>query len=155
MRKVGKFILSILLPLAIGFFASFFTQASVDTWYQTINKPVINPPDWVFAPVWTLLYILVGLAFYLVWEKNFGSKKKMLLTIYFAQLFLNFLWSLLFFGLKNPILGLIDIILLWLFIFMNIIVFYRVIKAAGYLLIPYLIWVSYALLLNFSIVLQN
>lgn len=135
--------------------ASFFTQSSVDTWYQTIDKPVFNPPDWVFAPVWTLLYILIGIAFYLVWEKNFGSNKKKVLTIYFVQLFLNFLWSLLFFGLQSPILGLIEIVILWIFIFMNIKVFYKVTKPAGYLLIPYLIWVSYALLLNLSIVIIN
>lgn len=143
------------MPLIIGFVASFFTQSSVDTWYQTIDKPVFNPPDWVFAPVWTLLYILIGIAFYLVWEKNFGSNKKKVLTIYFVQLFLNFLWSLLFFGLQSPILGLIEIVILWIFIFMNIKVFYKVTKPAGYLLIPYLIWVSYALLLNLSIVIIN
>lgn len=155
MKKVGKLVSSILLPLIIGFVASFFTQSSVDTWYQTIDKPVFNPPDWVFAPVWTLLYILIGIAFYLVWEKNFGSNKKKVLTIYFVQLFLNFLWSLLFFGLQSPILGLIEIVILWIFIFMNIKVFYKVTKPAGYLLIPYLIWVSYALLLNLSIVIIN
>jgi len=155
MRKVGKLITSILLPLIIGFLASFFTQSSVNTWYKTIDKPVFNPPDWVFAPVWTLLYILIGIAFYLVWEKNFGLNKKKVLTIYFLQLFLNFLWSLLFFGLKSPILSLIEIIILWILIFMNIKVFYKVTKPAGYLLIPYLIWVSFALILNFSIVIIN
>ncbi|MBS3742300.1 MAG: tryptophan-rich sensory protein [Candidatus Cloacimonetes bacterium] len=155
MRKLGKFILSILLPLAIGFFASFFTQQSVETWYKLIDKPVFNPPDWIFAPVWTILYIIIGIAFYLVWQKNFGSDKKRVLTIYFVQLFLNFLWSFLFFGMQSPIAGLVEIILLWIVIFMNIKVFYRVTKTAGYLLIPYLAWVSFALILNFSIVIIN
>lgn len=155
MRKLGKLVTSVLLPLVVGFFASFFTQQSVDTWYKLIEKPVFNPPDWIFAPVWTILYIMIGIAFYLVWQKNFGPNRKRVLTIYFVQLFLNFLWSFLFFGMQSPLAGLIGIILLWVIIFINIKVFYRVTKTAGYLLVPYLAWVSFALILNFSIVIIN
>jgi len=155
MNKYLKLLISIAIPLIIGYLGSFFTAVSVTDWYTTINKPPFNPPNWIFAPVWTLLFILIGLSFYLVWSKDFAQKKKLCLTIYSIQLILNLLWSALFFGLRNPLLGLVEIFVLWLSIITNITVFYRISRASGYLLIPYLLWVSFATILNFSIVILN
>ncbi|HOK91754.1 MAG TPA: tryptophan-rich sensory protein [Spirochaetota bacterium] len=150
-----KLVISIAIPLFIGFIGSFFTSSSVDTWYKTLKKPDFNPPNWVFSPVWTLLFILIGLSFYIIWKNNFGGKKVLLLNIFFTQLFANLIWSLFFFGLRSPFWALIDIIVLWLAILVNIIVFYRVSKPAGILLVPYILWVSFAALLNFYLYILN
>ena len=155
MKKIVKFLISIFIPLIIGFLGSFFTSSSVNTWFTTINKPSFNPPSFLFAPVWTTLYIMIGLSFYLVWTKNFGKEKEKVIGVYSFQLFLNLLWSFLFFGLQSPLLGLINIIVLWLVILANIILFFRVSKKASYLLVPYLLWVSFATILNFSIFILN
>ena len=155
MKNIFKFIISISIPLIIGFAGSFFTASSVDSWFTTINKPSFNPPGWIFAPVWTTLYILIGLSFYLVWRNNFGEARKKVISIYFMQLLFNLLWSVLFFGLKSPLLGFIDIILLLIFIIANTIIFFKISKIAGYLFVPYLLWVSFASILNFSIYLLN
>jgi len=155
MKNTFKLIISVLIPLIIGFLGSFFTASSVDSWYTTINKPSFNPPGWIFAPVWTTLYILIGVSFYSVWMKNFGEERKKVIIVYSMQLLLNLLWSVLFFGLRSPLLGLIDIIILIAFIIANTIIFYKISKTAGYLLIPYLLWVSFASVLNFSIFLLN
>ncbi|MEM2121650.1 MAG: TspO/MBR family protein [Candidatus Woesearchaeota archaeon] len=135
-----------------------FTSKSVNTWYPTLNKPFFNPPNYLFAPVWTTLFLLIGISFYFVWKKDFGKKRKtkfLCLSIYFTQLFFNFLWSFLFFGLKNPLLAFVDIIFLWFLILTNIIVFYKINKISGYLLIPYLLWVSFATILNYYIIILN
>lgn len=150
-----KLIVSILIPLIVGFAGSFFTSSSINTWYSTINKPSFNPPNWLFAPVWTLLFILIGISFYLVWNKDFGNIKSWALLIYGANLALNLLWSLLFFGLRKPYLALIEIVILWFVILGNIIVFYRISRTAGLLLIPYLLWVTFASFLNYNIYILN
>jgi len=155
MSKITKFIISLIIPLLVGFGGSFFTRNSLQDWYATLNKPIFNPPGWLFAPVWTLLYILIGIAFYLVWINNFGQKRETNIGIYAIQLILNLLWSVFFFGLKNPLLALVDIVILWFLILANIIVFSKVSKTSGRLLIPYLLWVSFATLLNFSIFVLN
>lgn len=155
MKGYQKFIISLLIPLFIGFLGAQFTAHSVNTWYPTLNKPPFSPPNWVFAPVWNLLFILMGIAFYLVWQKGFGGKPISSLFIYFLQLFFNLLWSFFFFTLKNPLLAFCEIIILWFLIFFNIIVFFKVRKIAGYLLIPYLIWVTFASFLNFYLYLLN
>lgn len=150
-----KLIVSILIPLTVGFAGSFFTSSSINSWYSTINKPSFNPPNWLFAPVWTLLFILIGISFYLVWNKDFGDIRSWVLLIYGANLALNLLWSLLFFGLRNPYLALIEIVILWFVILGNIIVFYRISRTAGLLLIPYLLWVTFASFLNYNIYILN
>jgi len=155
MKKILKLLVSIFIPLLVGFLSSFFTSSSVNSWFLTINKPFFNPPSFVFAPVWTALYILIGLSFYLVWEKNFGKEKRQVIGIYSIQLFLNFTWSLLFFGLKSPFFALVDIVLLLIVIIVNIVICYKVSRKAAYLLIPYLLWVSFATILNFSIFILN
>lgn len=155
MKNSLKFIISISIPLLIGFAGSFFTSSSVSTWYTTLNKPTFNPPGWIFGPVWTLLYIMIWVSFYFVWKVDFKKKNKQAIGIYSLQLFLNLIWSFLFFWLRNPFASLIEIIILWCAILANMIVFYRIEKTAGLLLLPYLLWVSFAMILNYSIFALN
>ncbi|MFA5098800.1 MAG: TspO/MBR family protein [Candidatus Paceibacterota bacterium] len=151
LKKV-KFGVSILLPLLAGFIGSFFTASTVSSWYQELIKPSFNPPGWIFGPVWTLLYIFMGLALYLVWQSEIENKKKKIaISVFAAQLALNVLWSVLFFGLKNPFWAFAEIVLLWVLILANLILFWKIKKSAGWLLLPYLFWVSFASVLNFSI----
>ncbi|MBI2598419.1 MAG: tryptophan-rich sensory protein [Candidatus Diapherotrites archaeon] len=151
-----KLIISIVICQAAGLVGSIFTFPAIAGWYSTIQKPVFTPPNWVFAPVWTTLFLLMGISLYLVWNKGFENKKsKTAVSVFGLQLGLNVLWSFLFFGLQNPLLAFIEIILLWLAILATIILFYRISKSASYLLIPYLLWVSFATFLNYSIWVLN
>ncbi len=148
--------LFILLSLAAGAIGSIFTLNSIPTWYATLSKPSFAPPNWLFGPVWTTLYILMGISAYLIWEK--GMKKKLVrnaLLLFALQLILNALWSILFFGLRSPLYGLVCIALLWLSIALTIKLFYSIDKRAAYLLIPYILWVSFASILNYSIWMLN
>lgn len=149
-----KLIFSIVICQLAGVIGSFFTVSSVSTWYVTLNKPFFNPPNWLFGPVWITLYFLMGISLYLIWN-NVDKDTKSARIVFFIQLGLNTLWSLLFFGLKSPFLAFIEIIVLWLFILLNILFFYQKSKAASYLLIPYFVWVSFASVLNFSIFYLN
>lgn len=155
MNKFIKIIISILLPLLIWAVSSYFTFTAIDSWYMTLNKPSFNPPNWIFWPVWTTLYILIWISFFLVWDKWFWKQEIKLKIVSFLQLFLNFMWSFSFFYLESPLFWLINIWGLWLVIIYNIILFYRVDKKSGLLLIPYLFWVSFASLLNFYIMILN
>lgn len=148
-KDLPKLIFSIGLCLGVGFLGSFFTVSSIPTWYATLNKPFFSPPNWIFGPVWTILYILMGYSLYLVWVK------RVVPTVFWIQLFLNFIWSIIFFGMQNPTLALLNIIVLWTAIFLTIKSFHRINKLAGQMLIPYLLWVTFASLLNLSIVLLN
>lgn len=155
MNKYTKILFSIWLPLLVWFISSYFTLNSIEKWYLALNKPFFNPPNWIFGPVWTILYIMIWISFYIVWNKWFWVNKNKVKIVYFIQLFLNFLWSFSFFYLENPILWLINIIILWLIIIYNIYLFYKIDKKAGFLLIPYLLWVSFATMLNLAIYLLN
>ena len=147
-----KLIASILICLMAGFIGSFFTSPAIPNWYQGIEKPSFNPPSWVFAPVWTSLYILMGIALYLIWVKGLEKKEnKIAIGVFGIQLVLNSLWSILFFGLQNPFFAFIEIIILWTAILASILLFYRIDKRAAYLLIPYILWVSFASFLNYTI----
>ncbi|MCC7571566.1 tryptophan-rich sensory protein [Candidatus Micrarchaeota archaeon] len=149
----------IVVCLLAGFLGSFFTASAIPTWYSGLNKPFFNPPNWLFAPVWTALYIMMAIAGFLAWKEGWGVKNKKniktALTLFFVQLFLNFLWSVLFFGMKNPFLAFIEIIILWIFIILTTIQFYKISKNAAYLMIPYILWVSFATILNYSIWILN
>lgn len=147
--NIPKLVLSIGICLGAGVVGSIFTVTAIPTWYVTLNKPVFSPPNWVFGPVWTILYILMGISLYLVWLK------KKVPTIFWVQLALNAVWSIIFFGMKNPTLAFIDIIALWVSIVLTIKAFSKINKLAGNLLIPYLIWVSFASFLNLAIVVLN
>jgi benzodiazapine receptor len=153
MNKLTRIIIAVIVCLAVGYSSSQVTRTGVETWYPTIVKPVFNPPNWIFAPVWTLLFVLMGIAAGLVWDKikeqNEAVKKA--LGFFLIQLVLNAIWSYLFFGLKNPMLALIEIALLWLMIYETYLKFIKINKIAGYLLVPYLAWVAFAGILNASI----
>ncbi len=153
-----KLIISLLLPQLAGGVGALFTAPNISSWYSTLNKPSFVPPSWLFAPAWTLLYILMGISLYLIWNSKPSAKQNLKKTSYYlwgAQLILNSLWSILFFGLQNPLLGLIEIIILWITILLTIINFYKHSKKAAYLLIPYILWVTFASALNLGIFLLN
>lgn len=139
--------------VAVGYVSGMVTRESVTTWYPTLEKPSFNPPNWLFAPVWTALYIIMGIAGALVWDRIDTDEEnvKKGLRFFFIQLVLNALWSYLFFGLKNPMIALVEIILLWLMIYETFVQFHKVNKTAAYLFIPYLLWVTFAMVLNGSI----
>jgi benzodiazapine receptor len=156
MNKTLLFIISIIICQFAAFIGSVFTVNSVSTWYTTLAKPSFNPPNWLFGPVWTLLYLLMGISLYLVWQKGTADPHiKIALLMFAAQLVLNILWSILFFGMRSPMLGLIEIALLWVFILLTITHFYPISKTAAYLLIPYILWVTFAAILNLSIFILN
>lgn len=153
LSRTFKIIVMIVTCVVVGAISGLLTQKGVDTWYPTIEKPSFNPPNWVFAPVWTTLYVLMGIAAGLVWHEMDRQKEtvKKGLTFFAIQLGLNALWSFLFFGLHNPFLAFIEIILLWLMIYETFVQFNKVNKIAGYLFIPYLLWVTFATALNAAI----
>jgi translocator protein len=139
----------IILCLAVGIGAGFATQSSVESWYLTLNRPSWNPPNWLFAPVWTTLYIMMAVAAWLVWRTGQDTKPAMLL--FFSQLALNFAWSFLFFGARSTGLGLIGILLMLAAVAATTFVFWRISKPAGALFMPYLAWTAFAAFLNFTI----
>lgn len=152
MSKIIKFVIAVAIPLALGSFAGFFTSSSVQGWYRTANKPSFNPPNWIFAPVWTTLYVLMGIAFYIVWIKVEESEiKTKAIIFYFIQLVLNFCWSIIFFYAAAPGWAFAEIILLWIMIAATINKFSRISKIAAWLLVPYILWVTFAAVLNFAI----
>ena len=155
-KSFPKIALSIGICLLVGFLSGFATQSAVVDWYGTLTKPFLNPPNWIFGPVWTVLYLLMGLSAGLVWSKGFHHKWVKTALYHFGfQLILNGLWSIVFFGFKNPLFGLLVVIALWILILLTIKWFRVVSKQAAYLLYPYLAWVSFATYLNFSIWLLN
>jgi tryptophan-rich sensory protein len=156
MKKYSQLALAIIGCELVGIVSTPFTISAIPTWYRTLNKPFFSPPNWIFGPVWTTLYLLMGISAFIIWQKGLKKKKVNEAITYFGiQLFLNFIWTFLFFGLRNPLLGLIDIVVLWIFIVLTILKFYRLSKPAAYLLIPYLLWVSFATILNFFILILN
>jgi translocator protein len=142
----------IALCLGAGFVASSATMQSVVEWYPTLNKPSWTPPNWLFAPVWTVLYIMMAVAAWLVWR---AGNSKTALFLFFGQLLLNVAWSFLFFGAQSPLLGLINIVLMWLAIAITIFAFAMRSRLAAFLMVPYICWVSLATALNASIYMLN
>lgn len=153
MQKIARIVLVVTTCLVIGYLSGTVTRESITTWYPTLVKPIFNPPNWIFAPVWTLLYAMMGVAGGIIWNHLETNKEqvKKAFTFFIIQLALNALWSYLFFGLHNPLLALLEIIILWLMIFETYVQFKSINKLAGWLLIPYLAWVSFATILNASI----
>jgi tryptophan-rich sensory protein len=150
-----RLVASVILCQIAGFLGSLFTTPAIPTWYATLKKPFFTPPNWIFSPVWISLFILMGISLFFVWRRQGHPQFKKALIFFFVQLILNVLWSLAFFGLRLPLLGFMDIILLWIAILLTIQNFLKVSKFAGLLLLPYLLWVSFATLLNFSLWIQN
>lgn len=156
MKKFFQVLISILLCQAAGIIGSLFTVSSIPVWYANLNKASFNPPNWVFGPVWLTLYTSMGIAVFLVWEKGKNNKKgKTALEIFFLQLILNSLWSIIFFGWHQVLLALVTILVMWALILLTIIKFWPISKIAGILLMPYLLWVSLASVLNYFVLVLN
>ena len=158
MKRLWRLIISLALPLIAGFIGSMANSISLFSWYPVLAKPAFNPPSWVFAPVWTILFLMMGFSLFLIWDQ--GAKKKKdksrdyrqaAITFFGVQLVANVLWSYLFFFFQNPFLAFLEIIILWLTIILTIYYFKGLNKLAAWLLIPYLFWVSFATVLNFAI----
>lgn len=150
------FVICLIIPLAIGAIGGLLTMESVKTWYTTLNKPSFNPPNQIFGPVWSTLYVLMGISSYLVWkERKSFTGYKWAVGLYFLQLILNLMWSFLFFYQHQIGFALIEIIILLITIIATAVIFYRVNKAAGLLFIPYILWVSFASYLTYSIFILN
>jgi len=147
-----KLVISILIPLLVGAISGFFTMSGVNGWYAVANKPWFNPPNWIFAPVWTTLYVLMGIALFLVWRSDADKAiKQTAIALFVIQLTLNFFWSIIFFRLQQPVWAFAEIILMWIMILLTIIWFGKISPAAAWLLVPYISWVSFASVLNYSI----
>lgn len=155
MRKIILFIYSVFVSYLAGIIGSFFTFSQITDWYVTLEKPIFSPPNWVFGPVWNTLYLLMGIALFLVLVSKKSKDRSLGIKVFYFQLILNALWSIVFFGMENIELALLVIIVLWGSIFMTIKIFYKVNKTAANLLLPYIIWVTIASLLNLGIVLLN
>jgi tryptophan-rich sensory protein len=153
MQKIIRIAVVLITCLLVGYFSGMVTRDSITTWYPTLVKPSFNPPNWVFAPVWTILYIMMGVAGGMVWNRleQDPENVKKAFTFFIIQLALNAAWSVIFFYFHNPFLALIEVILFWLLIFETHIQFKKIDKTAGLLFIPYLAWVSFATVLNASI----
>ncbi len=149
-------IIAVAVSELAGIVGSIFTISAIPTWYATLAKPSLNPPAWLFGPVWTMLYFLMGIAAFLVWRKGWDSKGvKPALSLFAIQLILNALWSIIFFGLHSPGWALTEIIVLWIAIVATIVAFTKVSRPAAWFLAPYILWVSFAAYLNYSIWIFN
>uniref|UniRef100_A0A7C4CAW5 Tryptophan-rich sensory protein n=1 Tax=candidate division WOR-3 bacterium TaxID=2052148 RepID=A0A7C4CAW5_UNCW3 len=155
-QDIVKLVVSLLLPLGSGAIGGLATSAAIPTWYQELSKPAFSPPNWLFGPAWTVLYLLMGIAAFLVWRLGWGTPGvRIALAAFLGQLLLNALWSLLFFGLRSPLAGMVEIVVLWLAVGLTIVLFARVSIAAGLLLLPYIGWVTFAAVLNGAILALN
>lgn len=145
-------VLALLIPQAAGIIGSIFTTPNIPSWYAGLIKPSFNPPNFLFAPVWTTLFLLMGISLYLVWIKGLSKKNiRFAFTIFMFQLILNILWSLLFFGMRSPQSAFYEIVILWIFIAYTIYLFAKINIKSAVLLVPYILWVSFAAILNFTI----
>jgi benzodiazapine receptor len=153
--KVIFGITCILLPLIIGSLSGFANGGSINTWYAQLNKPSFNPPGYLFGPVWTVLYLLMGVSLYLIWKSPEGKLRTNAFVVFGLQMILNFAWSFIFFYFRKTGCALVDIIALWIFILVMILIFYKINKLLALIQIPYLLWVSFATVLNASIWILN
>lgn len=153
--QILKLIASILLPLALGAIAGMYTSQSIPDWYATLNRPSFNPPNWIFGPVWTTLYLLMGISLFLIWKQDAGKERNLAIFVFIIQQALNFGWSFIFFYFNRIGLALIEIVFLWISIVIMIRLFYKIKPWAAYINIPYLLWVTFAAILNASYYLLN
>ena len=154
-KSILKLIGCIALPLVVGGISGFVTAQQISGWYATLNKPSFNPPNYLFGPVWTSLYILMGVSLYLVLNTPAVKQRTAGIIIFSIQHFLNFWWSIIFFSLHQPGFAFIEIVLLWVSIITMIVTFFRIKPIAAYLQVPYLLWVSFASALNYGIWMLN
>lgn len=156
MKNTLKLITTIFVSELAGVIGSIFTFSAIPNWYVTLNKPTINPPSWIFGPVWTTLYALMGIAAFLIWKKGWERVDvRKALAVFGLQLILNALWSIIFFGLQNPAWAFVNLVAMWLAIVWTMVLFYKISKLAMWLLLPYILWVSFAGYLNYSIWMLN
>ena len=156
MTSTLKLITAIAVSELAGIVGTVFTVSAIPAWYTTLVKPNLNPPGWIFGPVWTTLYLLMGIAAFLVWNRGWSRRDvKAALGVFLLQLVLNAVWSIIFFGLESPLWALVDIALMWLAIVWTMALFYKISKPAMWLLVPYILWVSFAAYLNYSIWILN
>lgn len=155
MRKIFILAYSLTISFLAGGIGSIFTISQIENWYLELSKPIFTPPNWVFGPVWNILYLLMGVALYLVLTSKKSKTRALGLKIFYAQLGLNALWSIVFFGMQNIFLGLVVILMLWGTIFMTIRTFMKINLTAGGLLLPYIVWVTIATFLNVGILILN
>lgn len=155
-RSPLKLLAAVIICNMAGIIGSFVTVTGEGSWYAAIQKPPFNPPGFVFAPVWTTLFVLMGISLYLIWMEGMERREvRVAIALFAVQLILNTIWSFLFFGLQSPFLGLVEIIILWIFIVATTVAFYRINKKAAYLMVPYLAWVTFAAFLTYNIWLLN
>jgi len=153
--KLFKLLVSLILPLGVGFTAGLLTAKAIPEWFATLNKPSFNPPAYLFGPVWTTLYSLMGVSMFLIWNTPKTKMRQKALIVFGIQLFFNFWWSILFFSFHAIFLSIIDILLMWFLILYMIFLFKKIKPIAAYLQIPYLLWVTFATVLNISIYFLN
>jgi len=155
-RDIVKLLVSIVACQGAGIIGSIFTTPAIPTWYATLEKPFFTPPSWLFAPAWISLYLLMAIAAFLVWRKGLGQKGvRAALVVFLVQLVLNASWSVVFFGFQSPLWGVVVILALWVAILLTIIRFFKLSTAAGALMLPYILWVSFASALNIAIWVLN
>lgn len=153
-----RLVISLITPQLAGLFGVLFTSSAIPTWYETLNKPIFSPPNWLFGPVWTTLYLLMGISVYLIWQQLEKDKDRFVersLCIFWIHLVFNALWSVIFFGLKDVGMAFVFIAIIWAMILWMIIRFWNLDKRSSLLLTPYFLWVSFASVLNFSILILN
>lgn len=156
MKKLVKLVVSIVVCQLAGVIGSIFTVSNITSWYIDLSKPILNPPGWVFGPVWITLYFLMGIALFLVWNKGLDSPfNRNAFILFIVQLVFNAMWSIVFFGMHQLLISVFVIVILWLLIFVNIVQFGKISKPAAYLLLPYILWVSFASYLNIAIYILN
>ncbi len=153
--QVVKLIVSLILPLGIGAIAGMFTSEAVPDWYALLNRPSFSPPNWLFGPVWTTLYLLMGISLFLIWKQEVSKERNLAILVFMVQLILNFGWSFIFFYFNLLGFALIEIIILWISIVIMLFLFYKIKPIASYINIPYLVWVTFATILNASYYLLN
>ena len=154
-RQIRRLIICIALPLVTGALSGYIIKDDITGWYAQLQKPVFDPPNWLFAPVWTLLYILMGVSYFMIYELKPDDTRAKALLAFYVQLGLNFFWSIIFFNMHRPAAALLEIALLWVSILLMIFLFRKLNPLAAYLQIPYLLWVSFATLLNAAIWTMN
>lgn len=150
-KKILTLFIFIVIAQSAGVIGSIFTAPKIETWYVFLEKPFFAPPNWLFAPAWIILYTLMGIAAFLIWQKRQTFRARSALFFYAGQILLNVLWSVVFFGLQNPFLGFLIIIVLWLLIAATMVKFWKVERTAGLLFVPYILWVTFAAALNLAI----
>ncbi len=155
LKNSVSFLVLIGICLSVSALGGWITHTSVNDWYQTLHKPPLNPPDWLFAPTWITLYVMMAIAAWRVWTRSSGQPRRKAMLAFAIQLTLNLAWSFFFFGAKSPGMAAIEIFALWFAIISSLIIFWRIDRLAGWLMCPYLFWVTFAIYLNISIFALN